>query len=545
MRLNACCSFSLVVLASLTGCSSTQRNDSGTDGGVKGAPDGIAPRDGSRTDGRPRDGAMVKGVPDSEANGEAGAMPVDAARDVGEFAGSCASSPVFADNFSAASAPGSGYTASGGTWVRSAGSYTVTSPNDANGPRGYALIQGSYATFDVTIQGHSIGGDGFGLVYATTGIGDGYAVIVHPNEYHGVFFKKLVPGGNDINIASAALASTIAPSSPFSLHVTRNSAGHVNVTLTGSALSSAVTVSGDEQGAPTTGEMGLVWSPTSDGQGVVFTDFVVTNATCVSTTDAATDATPGKGADSGQDGGPPTAFVPYSNGDAAPGPGSNNQNNHPWTLAFDDEFNETSLDVAKWSVMEGRSMNNVTLHGSNVAVAGGNLVLTLASSSSGGGVSSGATDGAGSGAYALPVGGYVEARVYFPGSGTTIYNWPAWWICGVNWPADGENDIAEGLGSLTENYHCLNGANGCTCSSTYCAYNHGPFGGTWSGAFHVYGLYRKTSSAEAYWDGSLVIEYTTYDTGAPQSLLANVGSANTAVYGAGSQVLVDYVRAWE
>ena len=537
LSITACCSLSLVVSASLAGCSSTQQNDLGTDGadsGVNGAPDGVAPRDSSRADGRLGDGAMAKGVPDSGANGETGAEPVDAARDPGEFAGSCTSSPVFADNFSAAAAPGSGYSTSGGTWVRSAGSYTVTWPNDANGPRAYALIPGSYATFDVTIQGHSIGGDGFGLVYATTGIGDGYAVIVHPSEYHGVFFKKLVPGGSDINIASATLASTIAPSSPFSLHVTRDSAGHVDVTLTGSALSSAVTVSGDEQGAPTTGELGLVWSPTSDGGGVVFTDFVVTNATCSSTTDAATDAATETGADSGQDGGPSTALVPYSNGTSAPGPGPNDSNNQPWTLAFDDEFNGTSIDLTKWSVNEGRQMNNVTLHGSNVAVAGGNLVLTLASSSSGGGVSSGATDGAGSGAYMLPVGGYVEARVNFPGSGTTIYNWPAWWISGVNWPADGENDIAEGLGQLTENYHSSSGAA-----------NHGPFGGTWSSAFHVYGLYRKASSAVAYWDGKLVVEYATNDTGAPESLLANVGSGNTGVYGAGSQVHVDYVRAWE
>jgi hypothetical protein len=510
-------------VAALTGCSSTQGNDSGTDGGVKGAPDGGPPRDGRLGDG-------AKGIPDSGAKGETGAKPIDAARDVGEFAGSCSSSPVFADDFSAAAAPGSGYSTSGGTWVRSAGSYTVTLPNDANGPRGYALIPGSDATFDVTIQGHSIGGDGFGLVYATTGIGDGYAVIVHPSEYHGVFFKKLVPGKSDINIASATLASTIAPSTPFSLHVRRDSAGHVDVTLTGPALSSAVTVSGDEQGVPTTGELGLVWSPTNDGQGVVFTDFVVTNATCASSTDAATEA----GADSGQDGGSPSSLVPYTNGTSAPGPGPNDSNNQPWTLAFDEEFDGTSLDLTKWSVMEGRNMNNVTLHGSNVAVAGGNLVLTLVSSSSGGAVSSGATDGAGTGAYALPVGGYVEARVNFPGSGTTIYNWPAWWICGVNWPADGENDIAEGLGQLTENYHSPSGAA-----------NHGPFAGTWSSAFHVYGLYRKASSAEAYWDGSLVVEYATNDTGAPESLLANVGSGNTGVYGAGSQVLVDYVRAWE
>ena len=29
----------------------------------------------------------------------------------------------------------------------------------------------------------------------------------------------------------------------------------------------------------------------------------------------------------------------------------------------------------------------------------------------------------------------------------TIYNWPAWWVSGPSWPAAGENDIADGLGS--------------------------------------------------------------------------------------------------
>ena len=59
-----------------------------------------------------------------------------------------------------------------------------------------------------------------------------------------------------------------------------------------------------------------------------------------------------------------------------------------------------------------------------------------------------------SNAYSLPVGGVAEARVYFPGdSSRGVYNWPAWWASGPNWPSAGESDIAEGLsGSLTVNY---------------------------------------------------------------------------------------------
>jgi hypothetical protein len=88
--------------------------------------------------------------------------------------------------------------------------------------------------------------------------------------------------------------------------------------------------------------------------------------------------------------------------------------------------------------MNGGSMNNVATYASNVSESGGDLILTLASSSSGA--------EAVANTYSLPVGGYIEAWVDFPGSGTTIYNWPAWWMSGPNWPAAGENDIAEGPG---------------------------------------------------------------------------------------------------
>ena len=113
----------------------------------------------------------------------------------------------------------------------------------------------------------------------------------------------------------------------------------------------------------------------------------------------------------------------------------------------------------------------------------------------------------------LPVGGYAEARISFPGNGTAIYNWPAWWTSGPNWPAAGENDIAEGLGTLTENYHSPSGS-----------HNPSTIPGTWSNGFHVYGLHRMASSADAYWDGQLVMSYATDDNGLPQSLILNVGN---------------------
>ncbi len=190
-----------------------------------------------------------------------------------------------------------------------------------------------------------------------------------------------------------------------------------------------------------------------------------------------------------------------------------------WALAFDDEFNGNSLDATKWTTMSGGGWGSTTCATANVSVSGGNLVLTLASATSGGCVCTGGacapafggSFSAGSGSYNLPVGGYTEARVNFPGSGTAIDNWPAWWTSGPGWPAGGEHDIAEGLGKLTVTYHSPSGAHG-----------QGSPAGTWSNAFHVYGLYRQATSAKVYYDGQEVASYSTDDNGAPESLLVDV-----------------------
>ena len=215
-----------------------------------------------------------------------------------------------------------------------------------------------------------------------------------------------------------------------------------------------------------------------------------------------------------------------------------------WTLAFDDEFDGSSLDSAKWTTMDGGGWGSATCKTANVAVSGGNLVLTLASSSSGGCVCTGSACApafggsfkAGAESYDLPVGGFAEARVNFPGSGEKIYNWPAWWTSGPGWPAAGEHDIAEGCGTLTVNYHSPSGA-----------HNFGTISGTWSNAFHVYGMHCMASSVDVYYDGQKVKSYPTDDNGKPHSLILDLteGCGGTPLYGAGSEVLIDYVRAWE
>lgn len=206
-----------------------------------------------------------------------------------------------------------------------------------------------------------------------------------------------------------------------------------------------------------------------------------------------------------------------------------------WALTFQDEFAGSSVDTSKWTVMEGRVINNVTCTASNVRVANGECILTLASSSSGAEICTHPDPPYTGGQYLLPTGSFTEARIYFPGSGATIYNWPAWWASGGGsaWPAWGENDIAESLGTMTVNYHSPSGS-----------HNQGTVPGTWSNAFHTYGLHRKATSCDVYYDGVLVKTYGTDDNGGGQSLIINIGDGNTRVTGAGSEIRVDYVRAW-
>ena len=200
------------------------------------------------------------------------------------------------------------------------------------------------------------------------------------------------------------------------------------------------------------------------------------------------------------------------------------------TPVFDDEFNETNgLNTTVWNTENGGQKNGITVSTSNEAVSNGDLILTLASSSSGAEISTNS--------YALPVGGFAEASVYFPGNGTTIYNWPAWWISGPCWPAAGEADVAEGLGTLTSNYHWG------TCNTPGNANNSNTIPGTWSNAFHTYGVYRESNQNVIYWDGTLVRTYSTSDNGQPENLILTNGCSGGCT--AGAQVKVDYVRAWQ
>jgi hypothetical protein len=198
----------------------------------------------------------------------------------------------------------------------------------------------------------------------------------------------------------------------------------------------------------------------------------------------------------------------------------------PWKLVFSESFDRSSLNRSVWNAHDGwTDQNGVTDALGNVRVRDGHAILTLASDSSGAEL--------GTRHFSLKVGEFAEARISFAGDGHTIYNWPAFWASGPDWPRGGENDIAEGFGALTVNYH-----------SPDLVEHSGAVGGNWAGRFHVYGIYRGTNFSRVYWDGKLVETYRTDDDGQPETLLLTLGAGNETRTGAAGAMIVDYVRAW-
>jgi Glycosyl hydrolases family 16 len=203
-----------------------------------------------------------------------------------------------------------------------------------------------------------------------------------------------------------------------------------------------------------------------------------------------------------------------------------------WKLVFDDEFSGSALDLTKWSSswFGGGTMNNTSTSPTNVSVSGGVLTLTLSSLNVGALVSTNPVGGANPG-FQMTY-GYAEARILFPGAGSTCNDWPAFWTDGQSWPTNGEIDIAEGLGTLTSNYHSNAGAN-----------NSNTIAGTWCGSWHTYGVDREPGINTIYWDGQPIRSYPSNDAGAPQYLILNIGSGEGAD-AIGTSMQIDYVRAW-
>ncbi len=331
-------------------------------------------------------------------------------------------------------------------------------------------------------------------------------------------------------------ATTTTPTTPIGLIASANSANQV--TLNWAASTDSVDVTGYRilrngtpiATTPTNSYVDTGVSPSTTYDYAVIAYDSAGNASGQS--NIATVTTP---AASGSGGGQSSGGCTADNV-VAPCIGSATTGASGWgTPVFDDEFNGTTLNSQYWSPtwFNGGSINNVTTSASNATVSGGDLILSLGTSSSGATVDTDPSQTNGGG-FQFGDGYYAEASIYLPGNGTTINNWPAFWTDGQSWPADGEIDVTEGLGTLTSNYHSNQGAS-----------NSGTITGTWANGWHTYAVDREANMNYIYWDGQLVRSYATDDGGAPQYLIFTVGCSGSCNTGAASQVKVDYVRVWK
>ncbi len=185
----------------------------------------------------------------------------------------------------------------------------------------------------------------------------------------------------------------------------------------------------------------------------------------------------------------------------------------PWQLVWSDEFDEASLDAAKWSIDTGSDFGTDqqdydTDRPQNVSVAGGQLTLTAqAESYAGQSYTSGRIETSG---HFSQTYGRFEASIQLPhGQGM----WPAFWLLGANyssvgWPQCGEIDVMENRGAdMTTVDGSLHGPGGNNVTAGYTL----PASGSFSDGFHQFALEWEPGVVRWYVDGALY-ETQTSDT---------------------------------
>jgi beta-glucanase (GH16 family) len=217
-----------------------------------------------------------------------------------------------------------------------------------------------------------------------------------------------------------------------------------------------------------------------------------------------------------------------------------------WQLKFDDVFTGQSLDTSDWStgwlapgITPPVNSNELECYNpADVAVSGGALVLSLEGrAGSCGGTqrpyASGLvnTDGKFEFTY-----GFMEARIWLPGQGQQITNWPAFWADGQNWPQDGEIDVVEGLDGLAC-WHFENpdgNPGGCVP-------------GTFTNGWHTFGADWEPGSITYYYDGRRVGRVTSGVTSAPMFLILNYATSHQhgGPLDVPATMRVEYVRVWQ
>ena len=215
-----------------------------------------------------------------------------------------------------------------------------------------------------------------------------------------------------------------------------------------------------------------------------------------------------------------------------------------WNLAFDSEFNGTSLDTTQWStgwfgsgVTKGvNSLETECMDPAQVSVSNGALNLAaIAKPESCGGATQPYTSGmvTTNGLFNFTY-GYMEARIWLPGS-TSVVDWPAFWADGQNWPTTGEIDVMEGLGGPVQaHFHYTGGSLGPLTGV-----------GNFTGGWHTFAADWEPGSVTFYYDGVSIGSFTSGITSAPMYLILDMAISGASPAVAPATMKVDYVRVWQ
>lgn len=215
-----------------------------------------------------------------------------------------------------------------------------------------------------------------------------------------------------------------------------------------------------------------------------------------------------------------------------------------WNLVFDDEFGGTHLNTSLWSVgwfgsgITGPLTPNALecFDPAQVKQHHGQLDLSfrLRPETCGGAQRpyTGAivtTNGKFSFTY-----GFVEVRARLPGAHGVVYDWPDFWTDGQNWPADGEDDVVEGLqGHACWHFHSLAGMPG-RCDRTPLSHGWHTFGADW-----------EPGSVTYYYDGQVIGTITTGITSSPMYLIISIGGDPRVGPVHRATFRIAYVRVWQ
>jgi beta-glucanase (GH16 family) len=227
-----------------------------------------------------------------------------------------------------------------------------------------------------------------------------------------------------------------------------------------------------------------------------------------------------------------------------------------WKLVLNAPFTGTSLNTSLWRAgwfgtgVTGPINSNETAcyRPGNVIVPGDGTVHMLVTAQysrckgatrafSGAVLSTNPHDGRRGGGFEYRY-GVLEAKVYVPGTGSTVADWPAIITLGQVWPRDGEDDVMENLeGAVCSHFHSPGNAPGGNLGGCDPFFRPG---------WHIVSSNWEPGSVTWYYDGVQIAHITTGVTAAPM-YIAMVNSVSSKAPGIArpSTMRVAYVRVWQ